>query len=327
MRKLIYKTDKGCRKGCHPVMLCYTYKGKPEQEHYFSVDEPGAWFDNEWNCHVDGCDYACESREAAIQKGADILYLPERHGDPSFEVIYEKEEGYKRQNVLRRLKELIPSFQRDFIDKQYYGEEGWLTLSSTLPPEIPPHFLEGIEVIRKDGLKGTLMRVDSIPEIVEDNAKEGIPNIRKVVFSYMNYPGNVHRYGKIEIQGVELVCKTEKGYLITGVNKDDIPENRPELKYAKPDWKTELGRIVTEKDLQDKSVDWTMYRPGNRTNRFLTVKELRQTAVYVALSQIQGAFYMIDDRKPGEYNKKVMLQVDENDEVTFFNETDVALGL
>ncbi len=200
-------------------------------------------------------------------------------------------------------------------------------MSSTLPPEIPPYFLEGIEIIRKDGLKGTLMRVDSTPEIVEYNAKEGIPNIRKVVFSYMNYPGNVHRYGKIEVQGVELVCKTEKGYLFTGVNEDDILENRPELKYAEPDWETELGRIVTEEDLRDKSVDWTMYRPGNRTNRFLTVKELRQTAVYVALSRIQGAFYMEDDHYLGEYKKRVMLQVDENDEVTFFNETDMALGL
>lgn len=241
--------------------------------------------------------------------------------------VNEKEEGYKRQDVLRRLKELIPSFQRDLIDKQYYGEEGWLTLSSTLPPEIPPHFLEGIEVIRKDGLKGTLMRVDSIPEMVEYNAKKGIPNIRKVVFSYMNYPGNIHRYGKIKVQGVELVCKTEKGYMFTGVNKDDIPENRPELKYAKPNWGTELGRIVTEEDIRDKSVDWTMYRPGNRTNRFLTVKELRQTAVYVALSRIQGAFYMEDDHYLGEYKKRVMLQVDENDEVTFYNETDMALGL
>ena len=233
----------------------------------------------------------------------------------------------KRKEVLARLKELIPSFHRDFIDKQYYGEEGWLTLSSILPQEIPPHFLEGIEVIRKDGLKGTLMRVDSIPEIVEYNAKKGIPNIRKVVFSYMNYPGNIHRYGKIEVQGVELVCKTEKGYMFTGVNKDDIPENRPELKYAKPYWETELGRIVTEEDIRDKSVDWTMYRPGNRTNRFLTVKELRQTAVYVALSRIQGAFYMEDDHYLGEYKERVMLQVDEDNNVTFFNETEMALSL
>lgn len=36
---------------------------------------------------------------------------------------------------------------------------------------------------------------------------------------------------------------------------------------------------------------------------------------------------MEDDHYLGEYKKRVMLQVDENDEVTFFNETDMALSL
>lgn len=36
---------------------------------------------------------------------------------------------------------------------------------------------------------------------------------------------------------------------------------------------------------------------------------------------------MEDDHCLGEYKKRVMLQVDENDEVTFFNETDMDLSL
>ncbi len=89
-RTLIYKSDEGCRKGCHPVMRRYTYKGKECEEHYFSVDEPGAWYwDEKWNCHVDGCDYPCASREEAIRKGADVLYMPEIHGSPEIEIIYQ----------------------------------------------------------------------------------------------------------------------------------------------------------------------------------------------------------------------------------------------
>lgn len=90
MRTLIYKSDAGHRKGCHPVhIVTKTRNGKQKTEHYFSVDEPGAWFDNEWNCHVDGCDYPCKSMEEAILKGADVLYLQMFHGDPSVEILYE----------------------------------------------------------------------------------------------------------------------------------------------------------------------------------------------------------------------------------------------
>lgn len=90
MRTLVYKSDAGCRKGCHPVNILRVYRGKIEEDHYFSVDEPGAWWEEEWNCHVDGCDYPCNSRQEAIEKGAAVLYDPKFHGDESIKVYYEK---------------------------------------------------------------------------------------------------------------------------------------------------------------------------------------------------------------------------------------------
>lgn len=79
--KLFYHTDEGCRKGCHPVSIEYAYRGKPHHQHVFSIDEPGAWWEDQWNCHVDGCDYHCESREAAIARGAEY------HGYEGYEVV------------------------------------------------------------------------------------------------------------------------------------------------------------------------------------------------------------------------------------------------
>lgn len=90
MRTLVYKSDEGCRKGCHPVNILRVYGRKIEEDHYFLVDEPGAWFDDEWNCHVDGCDYPCKSRKEAIEKGAAVLYDKSFHGDESIKVYYEE---------------------------------------------------------------------------------------------------------------------------------------------------------------------------------------------------------------------------------------------
>ena len=73
MRRLVYKTDAGCRKGCHPVNFLRAYRREIEEVHAFSIDEPGAWWDDEWNCHVDGTDYPFATREEAIRWGAHVL--------------------------------------------------------------------------------------------------------------------------------------------------------------------------------------------------------------------------------------------------------------
>ena len=89
MRTLEYHTDEGCRKGCHPVSVTYpTRFGGFVRRQVFSVDEPGAWFDNRWNCHADGCDHPCDSREEAIRKGAEITYDERFHGSPAIVVAF-----------------------------------------------------------------------------------------------------------------------------------------------------------------------------------------------------------------------------------------------
>ena len=60
----IVKNDTGCRKGCHPVYCLYAYRQKIEERQWFSIDEPGAWFEDKWNCHVDGTDYEFATRSS-----------------------------------------------------------------------------------------------------------------------------------------------------------------------------------------------------------------------------------------------------------------------
>lgn len=74
MIKITYHTDKNSRKGCHPVTLSTGKEKKRENPAtLFLVDEPGAWFDDKWNCHVDGTDYPMSSRENCIIWGLVIL--------------------------------------------------------------------------------------------------------------------------------------------------------------------------------------------------------------------------------------------------------------
>ena len=70
MTKILYQNDKDCRKGCHPVMLIENSGTKNETRTLiFSVDEPGAWWDDKWNCHVDGTDYPFDTLEQCITWG------------------------------------------------------------------------------------------------------------------------------------------------------------------------------------------------------------------------------------------------------------------
>ena len=38
--------------------------------HAFTIDMPGTWWEDKYNCHVDGCDYKCDTMEAALERGA-----------------------------------------------------------------------------------------------------------------------------------------------------------------------------------------------------------------------------------------------------------------
>lgn len=92
MNSIIYKTDEGHRKGCHPVVrVREKWDGRRKkviqlEDTLFLIDEPGAWFDDKWNCHVDGTDYPMNSRENAIIWG---LYV---HGILDFEEEQERKD-------------------------------------------------------------------------------------------------------------------------------------------------------------------------------------------------------------------------------------------
>jgi hypothetical protein len=54
----------------------------------FIVDLPGRWFEDKYNCHVDGCDYPCDTLEDALERGAYFYSEPhtfvnvnERYGE------------------------------------------------------------------------------------------------------------------------------------------------------------------------------------------------------------------------------------------------------
>lgn len=227
----------------------------------------------------------------------------------------------KRKTLLEKLQKLIPSFQREFLDKDFYGELGWICMDrpgKDIPESIPPHFLEGIKVTREDGTVWTVYSEDSHPALNEMRLVKGLPVGRRVRFEYMNYPGHPHLYGKLEIRGVELKRREKNGTVIcSGVSSKDIIEH-PELKQASYCWDMELGRILPEEDLK-KGDDWKMYESGCRTNRFYSHKELLLTALYVALSRVEGEFYLENERYSNSTKDRLILSVDANDDVTFYN--------
>lgn len=74
--KITYHTDEGRRKGCHPVSMLFNGDKAKRYQHddtIFLIDEPGAWWDDEWNCHVDGTDYPFKTREECIVYGLRVL--------------------------------------------------------------------------------------------------------------------------------------------------------------------------------------------------------------------------------------------------------------
>ncbi len=72
--KITYHTDRDSREGCHRVTKTYNEGTKNEYEGtIFLIDEPGAWFYDHWNCHVDGQNFPCNTREEAIIKGLQVL--------------------------------------------------------------------------------------------------------------------------------------------------------------------------------------------------------------------------------------------------------------
>ncbi len=52
-------------------------RGRKRWEHRaFTIDLPGTWWEDKFNCHVDGCDYPCDTMEAALERGAYFYCKP-----------------------------------------------------------------------------------------------------------------------------------------------------------------------------------------------------------------------------------------------------------
>lgn len=55
------------------VTTKYKRKKKVIERIAFQIDLPGRWFEEEFNCHVDGCDYHFDNMEKCLNHGATVL--------------------------------------------------------------------------------------------------------------------------------------------------------------------------------------------------------------------------------------------------------------
>ena len=82
-KKTLYVHE--ARRGNGRAITFVTYLGrdwhsrsrKKALHDWFMIDEPGTWWDDEWNVHVDGCDYPCKTLEDALCKGVEVLDTPD----------------------------------------------------------------------------------------------------------------------------------------------------------------------------------------------------------------------------------------------------------
>lgn len=71
VRKTFYPPQSGVREGCWPVVQLVSRKGSRDIEEirWFTIDAPGSWFLDSWNCHVDGCDNEFKTLKEAVEYG------------------------------------------------------------------------------------------------------------------------------------------------------------------------------------------------------------------------------------------------------------------
>ena len=220
-----------------------------------------------------------------------------------------------RQEAIQFFKQFVPSFNRKFEDEDFLGKEGWMYRNIRLPKGdiISPGYLEGTKIVR-DGKEFKIISKDDNDRIFEN--KE-MPEGRGVTFTYMNYPGNPHLYGKVEISGVEMVHYDKKRdkYISTSPSKEECKEN-PALQDASYTWTFEPCRIVPEEEINANPAIWDMTYANTRTCRFTDVKELIATIVVACLKIVQGPFFLIYGEYGYKYNEKnCYLKVTKDDNV------------
>ena len=66
----------------------YVKNGKAKKHSVFQIDLPGRWCEDEYNCHVDGCDYQFATMEEALHRGAYYFHGSDRD---AYEFVYTEE--------------------------------------------------------------------------------------------------------------------------------------------------------------------------------------------------------------------------------------------
>ncbi len=80
-KKILYlhpASERGCMHVTIPMRDWQHPRSRKQRlEIYFSIDIPGAWWDDRWNVHVDGCDYPCASLQEALCRGIEVYDQPD----------------------------------------------------------------------------------------------------------------------------------------------------------------------------------------------------------------------------------------------------------
>lgn len=221
-----------------------------------------------------------------------------------------------RQEAKEFFKKHIPSFGREFMDAEFFGERGWMCRPEQEAPaeKIPEHFLEGESVKRGD----TVYTVESA-DSQSRYENEKIPAGRAARVTYGSYAGNPHLYGQLEISGAQLVGTDKKrGRHSTYPLKSETDEN-PMLKFARWTWEYELMRILPQEEIDRNPHMWDYYDAGCRTNRFNELSELIATAAFLALDMIEGPFFFNGNKGYMYDTKYILFTVDGQGEVKFTN--------
>lgn len=212
-----------------------------------------------------------------------------------------------RKEILEILENNIPSFRREFNDKDFFGEKGWMLINKqNMPMPLPKDFLVGEKFVR-DGKEFTIADATELGR--RDIQNRDMPEGRHVTISYHNYAGNPHLYGVLTVYGVEAVHMEGEKIICTSVSEKQKQEN-PILRDASYSWEIELCRILPEQEYNETPGMWEGYSPGDRTQRFLSGPELILTGLYAALENIDGPFFVT--LHDGSYYEKkdLLLTVD-----------------
>lgn len=228
----------------------------------------------------------------------------------------------QREEVLRKLEELIPSFQRKWngyggnLNDEKYGflyHDEYLynrlpngkTISGSLPFKIPKGFLEGIVIENADKTEKLVS--------AESRKKDGKIQIGMHITSFAGYSAYEHTYGTLRIPGPHWVTPgtnmRSAGYMGTFTLD---PNFDPRVQ----DWEVELCRIITEDDINSRA-DWDGWEAGNANQRFVSISEMFLTACWVCLARIEAPFILKGEESYIEDDSKNLISVDENDNVTF----------